>query len=255
MTRLVLDGIAASYGQRPVLCDVSCEAEAGQMIGVYGPNGAGKSTLLKALLGLIATDRGTAQLDGRPLSCDNCAYMPQRSDLDWDYPAVVRQVVEMGGFELRSARFWLRRPRDLRARVDAALARVGMSMFAERQIGELSGGQRQRVLLARTLVREQATVLLLDEPFAAVDALTERLLWAELEKEAAAGKLVIAVHHDLSRAERFHRVLLLAPRRSAFGAPAEVLSSEHLAAAYGGDPQTITTGVGHARRVIDRAAA
>ncbi len=257
MTHRVLDRITASYAQRPVLSGVSCDAQGGQLVDVFGPNGAGKSTLLKALLGLIDIDGGVAQLDGRSLRCDDCAYMPQRSELDWDYPAVVSQVVEMGALRpLRSARFWLRRPRDTRTRVEAALNRVGMTSFAERQIGELSGGQQQRVLLARTLVREQAVVLLLDEPFAAVDALTERLLWSELERQTRSGKTAIVVHHDLSRAERFHRVLLLAQHRCFFGTPAEVLTSANLIAAYGGDPRCISPAPqSDARRAADRAAA
>jgi ABC-type Mn2+/Zn2+ transport system ATPase subunit len=235
MTRplLVVHGLCASYGLQTVLRNVELECAAGEIVGIVGPNGAGKSTLLKALLGLIVPDQGTLRYAGAPLAKVRAAiaYMPQRCDIDWDYPILVREVVAMGCYRVRGV--WCRREGNVGARVAEALRRVGVADLAQRQIGELSGGQRQRVLLARALVRASSLVML-DEPFAAVDAATETVLWRELARMRDEGKQVLVVHHDLeSAATHFDRVLLLSREVVAFGAPAEVLTPQALAVAYG----------------------
>ncbi|MDQ2622962.1 MAG: ATP-binding cassette domain-containing protein, partial [Actinomycetota bacterium] len=146
--------LTASYSTRPALWDVDATVPAGVLAAIVGPNGAGKSTLLKAVVGLLRVDAGHILVDGRPASTvlDRVAFVPQRDEVDWDFPITVREVVEMGRY--RSAG-WLRR---LRARdreaVDLAIERVGMTPYARRQIGELSGGQRQRVFIARALAQE-----------------------------------------------------------------------------------------------------
>ncbi|HEU4657751.1 MAG TPA: metal ABC transporter ATP-binding protein [Capillimicrobium sp.] len=225
--------LTVSYGGRPVLWDVDASFPAGRLSAIVGPNGAGKSTLLKACLGLVPSDAGQALVLGEPArrALDRVAYVPQREAVDWDFPATVREVVEMGRY--RSVG-WLRRLRraDHEA-VDEALERVGMAPFAKRQIGRLSGGQRQRVFLARALA-QQAPVLLMDEPFAGVDARTEAALVELLLGLRADGRSIVVVHHDLGTVRRsFEWALVLNVRAIACGPVEEVLVPETLARAYG----------------------
>ncbi len=226
--------LTASYSSRPVLWDVDATVPAGTLAAIVGPNGAGKSTLLKAAVGLLKLDAGHVLIEGRPASeaLDRVAYVPQRDEVDWDFPITVREVVEMGRY--RSAG-WVRRLKaDDHDQVDRALERVRMSSFARRQIGELSGGQRQRVFIARALAQD-APVMMLDEPFAGVDARTEVALLELLADIRAGGRTVIVVHHDIGTVRsRFDWALLLNVRTIACGPVSEALSKESLRRAYGG---------------------
>jgi manganese/zinc/iron transport system ATP- binding protein len=225
--------LSVSYGSQPVLWDVDATFPAGALSAIVGPNGAGKSTLLKAALGLVPSEGGQALVLGEPArrALDRVAYVPQREAVDWDFPATVREVVEMGRY--RSVG-WLRRlRRSDRAIVDEALERVGMAPFARRQIGRLSGGQRQRVFLARALA-QQAPVLLMDEPFAGVDARTEAALVDLLRDLREDGRSIVVVHHDLGTVRRaFEWALVLNVRAVACGPVEEVIVPETLARAYG----------------------
>jgi manganese/zinc/iron transport system ATP- binding protein len=226
--------LTVSYGGRPVLWEVDAAFPAGRLSAIVGPNGAGKSTLLKASLGLVPSEAGQARILGEPAGAarERVAYVPQRDAVDWDFPITVREVVEMGRYP---ATGWLRRvPRADRAIVDAALERVGMAPYAGRQIGRLSGGQRQRVFLARALAQE-APVLLLDEPFAGVDARTEAAVLEVLRGVRAEGRSVVVVHHDLGTVKAwFDWALLLNVRAVAQGPVDEVVRPEPLRRAYGG---------------------
>ena len=225
--------LTVSYGSRPVLWDVDASFTSGAMSAVVGPNGAGKSTLLKAALGLIPTDAGQAFVHGGPVraSRDRVAYVPQRDAVDWDFPITVREVVEMGRYGQTG---WVRRvPRSDRALVDECLERVGMSAYASRQIGQLSGGQRQRVFIARALA-QQAAVMIMDEPFAGVDARTEADILALLGDLRTEGRSVIVVHHDLGTVRAtFDWALLINVRAVAAGPVGDVLTPEVLSQAYG----------------------
>jgi manganese/zinc/iron transport system ATP- binding protein len=226
--------LTASYSSRPVLWDVDATIPAGTLAAIVGPNGAGKSTLLKAAVGLMGLDAGHVLIEGRPArdALDRVAYVPQRDEVDWDFPITVREVVEMGRY--RSAG-WIRRlkPADHR-HVDEALARVRMTSFAARQIGELSGGQRQRVFIARALAQD-APVMMLDEPFSGVDVRTEASLLELLAEIRKAGRTVIVVHHDIGTVRsRFDWALLLNVRTIACGPVEESLSPQALRRAYGG---------------------
>jgi manganese/zinc/iron transport system ATP- binding protein len=226
--------LTASYSSRPVLWDVDAVIPSGTLAAIVGPNGAGKSTLLKAAVGLLPLDAGHVLIGGRPAAeaLDGVAYVPQRDEVDWDFPITVREVVEMGRY--RSAG-WIRRLRSAdRDRIDEALERVRMTGFAGRQIGELSGGQRQRVFIARALA-QNAPVMMLDEPFAGVDARTEATLLDLLSDFRREGRTVIVVHHDIGTVRsRFDWALLLNVRTVACGPVAESLSAESLRRAYGG---------------------
>ena len=225
--------LTVSYGAHPVLWDVDASFPAGALSAIVGPNGAGKSTLLKAALGLIACDGGQTLIEGHPVrdARDRVAYVPQRDAIDWDFPITVREVVEMGRY---AATGWLRRVgRSQAALVDACLQRVGMASFAGRQIGELSGGQRQRVFIARALA-QQAPVMLLDEPFAGVDARTEASILELMHELRDEGSSMIVVHHDLGTVRSaFDWALLLNVRAVAAGPVGEALTPANVRRAYG----------------------
>jgi len=223
-----------SYAEKPAVFSLDASFPAQRMSAIIGPNGAGKSTLLKAALGLVRPLSGQVQVLGADLAArrGQLAYVPQRASIDWDFPTRVIDVVLMG----------LYRRMGLLRRVGAAergiaqdcLARVGMSDFATRQIGQLSGGQQQRVFLARALA-QQADLYLLDEPFAGVDAATEKAIVGVLKSLRDAGRSVIVVHHDLSTVRSyFDHVLLLNIRKVAEGPVDTTFTAETLQAAYGG---------------------
>jgi manganese/zinc/iron transport system ATP- binding protein len=204
------------------------------MTAIVGPNGAGKSTLLKAVLGITRPLTGDIRVFGRPYAemSRHVAYVPQRSSVDWDFPATVIDVVIMGLF--RGLRWWQFTRRHHRERAMESLSRVGMEAFADRQIGQLSGGQQQRVFLARALI-QNADLTILDEPFAGVDAATEKAIVEVLKRLRAEGKTLLCVHHDLATvADYFDHVLFLNVRRIAAGPVGEVFTEAHLQATYGG---------------------
>ncbi|MCP4451849.1 MAG: metal ABC transporter ATP-binding protein, partial [Planctomycetes bacterium] len=203
-------------------------------VGVIGPNGAGKSTLIKAILGFVKRDIGMVRIDG--VSAEKAkgrvAYVPQRGTVDWDFPITVKEVALMGRYHHVP---WYRdaRPQDHKI-VDEALDMVRMQDFRNRQIGQLSGGQQQRVFMARALA-QGADILLLDEPFAGVDAATERAILDVLEQAKSAGKTLVVVHHDLTTAgEYFDQLILIKQRLYAYGPPRVVLSEDLLSEVYEG---------------------
>ena len=230
---VALAGATAGYGRRIALEDVSLTIPTGAMVAVVGPNGSGKSTLLKLLLGLLVPWSGTVSVlgqtpgDARP----RIGYVPQTSAGDWRFPATVGEVVMMG----RCRRIGLfRRPgRADRAAVRSALEQVGMADRAGAQVGDLSGGQQQRVFLARALA-QAPELLLLDEPLAGVDALTEQDVYGLLKGLRDRGVGILLTTHNLSTvAEHFDLALFLNRRVVAYGPPADIFTEEHLRAAYG----------------------
>ena len=236
---LAVSGLTVSYGGKPVVFSVDATFPEGSMTAIVGPNGAGKSTLMKAILGIVPRLSGHVDLGGRPYrpGRDRIAFVPQRASVDWDFPARVIDVVTMGLY--RDVGLLGRIGALGRARAAECLARVGMQDFADRQIGQLSGGQQQRVFLARALA-ENADILMLDEPFAGVDAATERAIVAVLRALKAEGRTVISVHHDLATVgEYFDRVLLMNLRRIAEGPVEEVFTTEALQETYGGRLATL----------------
>ncbi|WP_415401327.1 metal ABC transporter ATP-binding protein [Tateyamaria sp. SN3-11] len=243
---LAIRGLTVSYGQTPAIFSVDMTLRAGAMTAIVGPNGAGKSTLLKAALQVITPLAGTVTVFGEPLARmrDRIAYVPQRASVDWDFPTRVIDVVMMGLY--RQLGLLGRVRAKHRTQAMAALTRVGMADFATRQIGQLSGGQQQRVFLARALAQE-ADIYVLDEPFAGVDAATEKAIIAVLKELRDAGRTVLAVHHDLATVpEYFDDVVLLNTQVVAAGPVAEVFTETNLQAAYGGrlttaraDPESV----------------
>ncbi len=225
--------LTVAYGARPAIEDVTWTAAPG-LTAIVGPNGAGKSTLLRALLGLLPARAGTVRLLGEAPAAmrGRVGWLPQRAAVDWDFPASALDVVAMAG--TRRTRWFGPLPRAEREAARAALAEVGMADCADRQIGRLSGGQQQRVFLARALAQD-ARLILMDEPFAAVDAATEAAIVAILRRLGAMGRSIVAVHHDLSSVrDYFDHVLLLNRTVIAAGPMAEAFTAATVAATYGG---------------------
>ncbi|MHA6626790.1 metal ABC transporter ATP-binding protein [Pseudonocardia sichuanensis] len=232
---LEVRGLTVSYRSSPVLWEIDAQFPAGHLSAIVGPNGAGKSTLLKAALGLVPADAGRVLVDGveGKAALDHVAYVPQAESVDWDFPITVREVVEMGRY--RSTGWFRRIGRADRAVAAECLERVGMAGFGRRQIGQLSGGQRQRVFLARALA-QQAPVLVMDEPFAGIDARTQADLLSLLGELRDGGGSVVVVHHDMAQVRAaFDWTLLLNVRALGCGPTAEVLTQETVRAAYGAD--------------------
>lgn len=230
---IAIHGLTVSYGKKPVLRAVNLQIPRGTLTGIIGPNGAGKSTLLKAMLGLITPDGGRIEVDGRPINGarHRVAYVPQTESVDWDFPVSVADVVLMGRYGKLG---WFGRPsRADRAAATSALELVGMSDLADRHIRQLSGGQQQRVFLARALCQE-ADILLLDEPFAGVDAATEQAIFRLIDRLKHDGRTLLVVNHDLSILSRFDFVLLLNQRVIAYGPTETVVTEENLRRTYGG---------------------
>jgi manganese/iron transport system ATP-binding protein len=181
-------GVSVGYHGTPVLTDVNLELRPGQRVVLVGPNGAGKSTLLKSMIGLAPVLAGTVAVSGRT------GYVPQEDTLDADFPVTARQVVMMGRY--RSIGWWRPARAADRQAVTDALDRVGLSDRAGHRFGTLSGGQRQRVLLARAIAGEPR-LLLLDEPFNGVDAMSQEAILRVLRELTAAGAALVLSTHDL----------------------------------------------------------
>ncbi|MBP7147524.1 MAG: metal ABC transporter ATP-binding protein [Acidobacteria bacterium] len=231
---LEVHDLTVAYRTQPVLWDIDLALPEGHLVAIVGPNGAGKSTLLKAVLGIVRPLTGWARVFGEP--CDRrrswIGYVPQRESVDWDFPTNALDVVMMGMYGRVG---WLRRTNARHREVAAAcLGKVGIRDLADRQISQLSGGQQQRVFLARALAQD-ARLYLMDEPFAGVDATTERAIVSLLKELRSQGRTVVAVHHDLQTVpEYFDHVVLLNMRLVAAGPVATTFTSENLQRTYGG---------------------
>lgn len=226
--------LTVAYDQVPVLWDVDFELPKGKIIGVIGPNGSGKTTLLKTIMGLIKPASGFTKIFDNSLDNvrDKVAYVPQRESVDWDFPASVKDVVEMGRY--RKNQLFRRLTKTDKQLVETSIEKVKLSAFKDRQISQLSGGQQQRVFLARALA-QGAEIFFMDEPFVGVDATTESAILDLLTEMRNEGKTVVIVHHDLQTVSGyFDHLVLLNTRLIAAGPTQEVLTEENLSNAYGG---------------------
>jgi manganese/iron transport system ATP-binding protein len=235
---LVVEDLVMRYGHFLALEHVHFQVNREERVAVVGPNGAGKSTLFKALSGILKPTSGKIRIFGQPPGGHICiAYVPQRSQIDWQFPVTVADAVMMG----RSGKIGLfkwpgKQDREI---VKDALAQVSMLELAGRQIGELSGGQQQRVFLARALAQE-AELLLLDEPFTGLDAPSQEAILHILDIVRARGVTVLVSTHDLDMAAaHFDKIMLLNHRVVAFGPPQQVFSAEVLLETYGGHVRTL----------------
>jgi manganese/zinc/iron transport system ATP- binding protein len=226
--------LTVSYEKKPVLWDIDLSIPPGHLVAVVGPNGAGKSTLLKSILGLLAPASGHILALGKSATDQrhHFGYVPQRESIDWDFPVTVFDVVLMGRYGKLG--LFKRPTKEDRGITLNAIRSVGLEDYANRQISQLSGGQQQRTFLARALAQE-AEIYLMDEPFAAVDAATEKAIVEVLRSLRSKGSTVIAVHHDLQTIEEyFDWVVMLNLSLVAAGPVKTTFTPENLQRTYGG---------------------
>jgi zinc/manganese transport system ATP-binding protein len=223
MPAIDFQNLTLGYDRLPAVSRLQTEIIEGSLTAVVGPNGAGKSTLLKGVVGSLAPLEGRVLLDS--FGRENMAYLPQQSDIDRSFPLSVVDLVAMGLWREIGPFGWLNRKR--RSRVDAAIAAVGLIGFESRTIGSLSGGQMQRALFARLLLQD-ATLVLLDEPFVSVDARTTADLISVIQNWHNEGRTVLAVLHDNEIIKaHFPNTLLLARELVAHGPTSQVLTTEN----------------------------
>jgi manganese/zinc/iron transport system ATP- binding protein len=230
---LEIKNLTVAYQDTPVLWQVNATIPHGVLLAIVGPNGAGKTTLLKSMLGLIKPVAGTIALCGGTFkqNIHKIAYVPQRTSVDWDFPATVFDVVLMGRYRHMG---WFKRPSQTDYdEVHIALAQVGMHAYADRHISHLSGGQQQRIFLARALV-QHADIYMLDEPFIGIDSATEHTMVQIFKQLCALGKTILIVHHDLQTLHQYFDWMWLVNKRSIVCGPiVDVLRQEYIQAAYG----------------------
>lgn len=239
------EGVTVTYRNGlTALTDASFQIPTGTITALVGVNGAGKSTLFKAIMGFVPVARGTIRLLGLPvreaLRQNLVAYVPQAEEVDWSFPVLVEDVVMMGRYGHMG---FLRRPSAQdRAKVDQALARVGLTDLRHRQIGELSGGQKKRVFLARALAQE-GRIILLDEPFTGVDVKTEEQIIALLRTLRDEGHVMLVSTHNLGSVPDFcDRTVLVKGTVLAYGPTETTFTRENLERAFGGVLRHFTLG-------------
>lgn len=228
-----VEDLCVSYYGKQVVCNASFSFNAGTLVGILGPNGAGKSTMVKAILGLVPRDKGKVTIDNQTLKQvqKKIAYVPQRSNIDWDFPITVVDTVLLGTYP--NLGLFHRPKKEDKERALKCLGRVDMEDFADNQIGQLSGGQQQRVFLARALA-QQAEFFFLDEPFVGIDVASEEVIIGILRGLRDEGKMVFVVHHDLSKVETyFDELILMNKELIGCGTVEEVFQPETMEEAYG----------------------
>ncbi|MCL2714905.1 MAG: ABC transporter ATP-binding protein [Alphaproteobacteria bacterium] len=227
--QLSLHNVTFGYDRHPAVHHLTGEVAPGAQLAVVGPNGAGKSTLLRGIVGIVKPLSGT--IDRGTLKSMDIAYLPQSAEIDRSFPISVFDFVSAGLW--RGIGLFGGVGKAARGRIGAAIATVGLSGFENRAIGTLSGGQMQRVLFARVLL-QNASLIVLDEPFNAIDSRTTADLLALVARWHEEGRTVLAALHDLTMVRsHFSHSLLLARRVVAWGATAEVLTAENLTVAMG----------------------
>ena len=230
---LEVEHLTCNYDNICALFDVSLQVPKGQLVGVIGPNGAGKSTFIKTILGLIPTISGQILIDGMPINKARAkvAWVPQKGEVDWNFPTTVLDVVVMGRYK-KLGLFKNPQRADFE-RADQCLDIVGLRELKNRQISELSEGQKQRVFIARALIQD-SDILLMDEPFSGVDQKTENILIEILRKLKDQNKTIFIVHHDLNTIKDYFDWLIILNMRLIENGPChEVFTQEVLEKAYG----------------------
>lgn len=232
---LDVSNLSAGYPGDPYAIDkLTFNVNPGERIALIGPNGAGKSTLFKAIAGLIPFTNGKISVYGQDCRSSHAfvGYVPQNSEIDWDFPVTVFDVVMMG--RARQNRWLPWAKVEDKQRAYALLDQLSLTPLAHRQIGELSGGQKRRVFVARALAQE-ANILLMDEPFTGVDGSSENEIMMTLDLLTEQGITILLATHDMGRAARdFNRILLLKRRLIVYGKADDVMQPGNLQQAYSG---------------------
>jgi manganese transport system ATP-binding protein len=239
-----VENVTVSYDGKVALHGANLNLGSGSIAGLVGMNGSGKSTLFKAIMGFVTPHSGRVLISGQPVRQAQrqslVAYVPQSEEVDWDFPVSVEEVVMMGRYGHLN---WLRMPRPIDRQIVAeSLARVQMTEFKNRQIGELSGGQKKRAFLARALA-QQGQVLLLDEPFTGVDIKTEKAMVEILLELRQLGHTILISTHDLTSISTFcDQVVFINQTILAYGSTQDVFTQENLNRTFGGVlPQILPT--------------
>lgn len=222
--------LSVSYFDKTVLKDISFKYDTSKIVGIIGPNGAGKSTMIKAILNLIHKDSGTVEWTDDLYKNKKVSYLPQKTDVDWDFPISVIDVVVMGLYPKIGVGKRIKKENMKSAK--EALQSVGMLDYKDTQISQLSGGQQQRVFMARALIQDP-DILFLDEPFVGIDSTTESLIMMILKELKDNGKLIFIVHHDLSKvSDYFDDIIILNKEIVAIGKVEDVFNDDNLSNAY-----------------------
>lgn len=224
--------LSVTYQDTLALEPINLEINGPTITGIIGPNGAGKSTLLKGVLGIVEHD-GQAFLDASPLKeqLKRVAYVEQKINIDYNFPIKVKECVSLGLYP--KIKLFHRLKNEDWEKVTKALEIVGLEEYTDRQISQLSGGQFQRVLIARCLVQE-ADCIFLDEPFVGIDSVSEEIIMSTLHQLKKEGKMILIVHHDLSKIKAyFDQLLLLNKRLVAFGKTEDTFTEENMKETYG----------------------
>lgn len=228
-----VDHVTVAYQGKTAIKDVAIRIPPKNITGIVGPNGAGKSTLLKSIIGLVKKETGKVEINGSPIKNfqTDMAYVAQRSEIDLSFPIRVEEVALLGTFP-KLGIFHRPKKKD-KEKTWACLEMVGMEDFRKRQISELSGGQLQRVFIARALAQE-ANMIFLDEPFAGIDMMSERVIMDVLNELRNFGKTIVIVHHDLHKTkEYFDQLIILNHRLVASGPVSKTFTTENIQKAYG----------------------
>ena len=232
MALLEVKNLTKNFGGLTAVGDVSMELNEGELVGLIGPNGAGKSTLIKALIDIIPHS-GKILFNKQPIrqQLNRISYVAQKADIDFNFPITVRECISLGLYP--KTKFFKRLSKSDWSKVTDALTLLGLNDLAHRQISQLSGGQFQRVLIARCLVPE-ADIILLDEPFVGIDSVSEDIIMNTLRELRDKGKLILIVHHDLSKVPHyFDQVILLNRKLIASGPTNLIFNEDNLRKTYG----------------------
>jgi manganese/zinc/iron transport system ATP- binding protein len=231
---LRISGLQVAYGENLALDGVEATIAPGAIVGVIGPNGSGKSTLLKAIAGVLRATRGEIRLGADSIRdhAAEVAFVPQREEVNWEFPVTARDVVLMGRYR---AVGWLRRPGGSdRRRADEALERLGLGQMGDRHISQFSGGQQQRIFLARAMVQDPHVVLL-DEPFTGVDVTNRAIFHEAIREFAGRGIIVVIATHELAEVQQTTDFVICLNRRMvAYGPTKTTYTAANLRATFGG---------------------
>lgn len=228
MSVIHVEDLSVSYGDKPVLWDIDVDVVENSITAIIGPNGAGKSTLLKSILGFIKPLSGRITLFDLPVSkqLSKIAYVPQHNSVNWQFPITVFEVVLMGRYQNLGP--FKKVSKEEKEKAIDALRQMNLLDLKDRHIMQLSGGQKQRVFIARCLVQD-ADVLIMDEPLAGVDKVSEKIIMDKVKQLQKEGKTIICVHHDLNTVEKyFDHVILINRYIAIHGALNDVFTKENI---------------------------
>ncbi len=224
--------LIVAYDEKPAIWHLNMTLQENSITAIVGPNGAGKSTLIKSIMQLIKPISGEIQINGSKSkkALRDIAYVPQKGEVNWEFPTTVQDVVLMGRYVHKG---WIKRPNKEDHKIAmSALREMKMEAFRNRQISELSGGQRQRVFLARAICQD-ADIYIMDEPLQGIDITTEKLIIKTIKSLQAQGKTFLIVHHNLDTVkEYFDHVIIMNKTIFAGGEISEVWTEENIDKAY-----------------------